>query len=109
MPTSLAQRKPARAYAYGQTFFTILSPRIQNYTIGIEPNSTVFLLRRRPVSSMITLPSRVVTMTPSAEAAGLTIHVRLMEGDDSQHVLSSIFKALGAALAEACSPARTTP
>ena len=43
-----------------------------------------------------------------AEAAGLTIHVRLMEGDDSQHVLSSIFKALGAALAEACSPARTT-
>ncbi len=23
---------------YGQTFFTILSPRIQNYTVGIEPN-----------------------------------------------------------------------
>lgn len=38
-----------------------------------------------------------------AEAAGLTIHVRLLEGDDSQHVLSAIFKALGAALAQACS------
>ena len=37
-----------------------------------------------------------------AEAAGLTIHVRLIEGEDSQHVLSAIFKALGAALAEAC-------
>jgi imidazoleglycerol-phosphate dehydratase len=37
-----------------------------------------------------------------AQAAGLTIHVRLMEGDDSQHVLSAIFKALGVALAEAC-------
>jgi imidazoleglycerol-phosphate dehydratase len=37
-----------------------------------------------------------------AEAAGLTIHVRLMEGEDSQHVLSAIFKALGAALAQAC-------
>jgi imidazoleglycerol-phosphate dehydratase len=37
-----------------------------------------------------------------AQAAGLTIHVRLMEGEDSQHVLSAIFKALGAALAEAC-------
>ena len=36
-----------------------------------------------------------------AEAAGLTIHVRLMEGEDSQHVLSAIFKALGAALADA--------
>lgn len=38
-----------------------------------------------------------------AGAAGLTIHVRLMEGEDSQHVLEAIFKALGAALAEACS------
>jgi imidazoleglycerol-phosphate dehydratase len=36
-----------------------------------------------------------------AESAGLTIHVRLMEGEDSQHVLSAIFKALGAALAQA--------
>jgi imidazoleglycerol-phosphate dehydratase len=36
-----------------------------------------------------------------AEAAGLTIHVRLIEGEDSQHVLSAIFKALGPALAQA--------
>jgi imidazoleglycerol-phosphate dehydratase len=36
-----------------------------------------------------------------ADAAGLTIHVRLIEGDDSQHVLSAIFKALGMALADA--------
>ena len=40
-----------------------------------------------------------------AEAAGLTIHVRLMEGEDSQHVLTAIFRALGAALAEACAEA----
>jgi imidazoleglycerol-phosphate dehydratase len=40
-----------------------------------------------------------------SEAAGLTIHVRLMEGEDSQHVLEAIFKALGAALAEACAAA----
>ncbi len=37
-----------------------------------------------------------------AESAGLTIHVRLMEGENSQHVLSAIFKALGVALAHAC-------
>jgi imidazoleglycerol phosphate dehydratase HisB len=36
-----------------------------------------------------------------ADAAGLTIHVRLIEGENSQHVLSAIFKALGVALARA--------
>jgi imidazoleglycerol-phosphate dehydratase len=35
-------------------------------------------------------------------AAGLTLHVRLIEGEDSQHVLEAIFKALGVALAQAC-------
>jgi imidazoleglycerol-phosphate dehydratase len=37
-----------------------------------------------------------------SKAAGLTIHVRLTEGENSQHVLSAIFKALGLALANAC-------
>jgi len=36
-----------------------------------------------------------------ATAAGLTLHVRLIDGEDSQHVLEAIFKALGAALADA--------
>jgi imidazoleglycerol-phosphate dehydratase len=36
-----------------------------------------------------------------AEAAGLTLHVRLIEGRDTQHVLDAIFKALGVALADA--------
>jgi imidazoleglycerol-phosphate dehydratase len=37
-----------------------------------------------------------------ADAAELTIHVRLIEGRDTQHVLDAIFKALGVALARAC-------
>jgi imidazoleglycerol-phosphate dehydratase len=37
-----------------------------------------------------------------SKAGGLTIHVRLTEGENSQHVLSAIFKALGLALANAC-------
>jgi len=41
-----------------------------------------------------------------AEGAGLTLHVRLISGDDTQHVLDSIFKALGVALAQACRPRR---
>jgi imidazoleglycerol-phosphate dehydratase len=39
-----------------------------------------------------------------AQAAGLTLHVRLVEGRDTQHVLEAIFKALGVALAQACRP-----
>jgi imidazoleglycerol-phosphate dehydratase len=37
-----------------------------------------------------------------AEGAGLTLHVRLIEGRDTQHVLEAIFKALGIALAQGC-------
>ena len=36
------------------------------------------------------------------EGAELTLHVRLLEGRDTQHVLDAIFKALGLALARAC-------
>ena len=39
-----------------------------------------------------------------ARGAGLTLHVRLIEGRDTQHVLAAIFKALGVALAQACRP-----
>src|SRR5436190_17233669 len=39
-----------------------------------------------------------------AQTAGLTLHVRLVEGRDTQHVLEAIFKALGVALAQACGP-----
>jgi imidazoleglycerol-phosphate dehydratase len=41
-----------------------------------------------------------------AQASGVTLHVRLIDGDDSQHVLEAIFKALGVALSQA---ARQTP
>jgi imidazoleglycerol-phosphate dehydratase len=38
--------------------------------------------------------------------ASLTLHVRLIDGSDTQHVLEAIFKALGVALAQACRPRR---
>ena len=37
-----------------------------------------------------------------AEGGGLTLHVRLMEGSEPEHVLEAIFKALGVALAQSC-------
>lgn len=43
-----------------------------------------------------------------AEGAGLNVHVRLHEGKDPEHVLGAIFKALGAALGQACRPAYAT-
>jgi imidazoleglycerol-phosphate dehydratase len=39
-----------------------------------------------------------------ADAAGLTLHVRLIEGEDADHVLEAIFKALGIALSRAIHP-----
>ena len=44
-----------------------------------------------------------------AHHAAITLHVRLLDGDDPQHVLESIFKALGAALAEACRARKEHP
>ena len=41
-----------------------------------------------------------------AQTAQLTLHVRLVEGSDTQHVLEAIFKALGVALAQALRPRR---
>jgi imidazoleglycerol-phosphate dehydratase len=41
-----------------------------------------------------------------ADGAGLTLHVRLIEGDDPDHVLEGIFKGLGVALAQSCRPRR---
>lgn len=38
-----------------------------------------------------------------AQGAGLTLHVRLVNGSDTQHVLEAIFKALGVALEQGCS------
>lgn len=38
-----------------------------------------------------------------ARGAGITLHVRLLEGEDEQNVLDAIFKALGAALGAAAS------
>ena len=41
-----------------------------------------------------------------AEGAGITLHVRLIAGDEAQHVLEAMFKALGVALSGACRPRR---
>jgi imidazoleglycerol-phosphate dehydratase len=44
-----------------------------------------------------------------AQAAGVVLHVRLVEGNDTEHVLNAIFKALGVALGTACNVATDKP
>ena len=44
-----------------------------------------------------------------AVGAGITLHVRLIAGDQAQHVLEAMFKALGVALSQACRPRRARP
>jgi imidazoleglycerol-phosphate dehydratase len=52
------------------------------------------------------LASDLVTLflNELAAAASLNVHIRLLEGRDPEHVLNAIFKALGAALGQACRP-----
>jgi imidazoleglycerol-phosphate dehydratase len=52
------------------------------------------------------VPSRF--LAELAQSAGINLHVRVVEGDDPQHVLAAMFKAVGAALGQACRPAPTT-
>ena len=40
-------------------------------------------------------------LTALTDSANLTLHVRLIEGENTDHVLEAIFKALGVALADA--------
>jgi imidazoleglycerol-phosphate dehydratase len=51
------------------------------------------------------VPSRFLAEV--AQSAGINLHVRVVEGDDPQHVLAAMFKAVGAALGQACRPAGT--
>ena len=41
-----------------------------------------------------------------AEGGRLTLHVRLVDGEDTQHVLDAIFKSLGVAIGQACGQPR---
>ena len=85
-----ASRRPTRRWRWSS------SRRRAGRSSSRTPTSP----RRAPAGCRPTSPRR--SSTSSREAAGLTIHVRLIEGEDSQHVLSAIFKALGIALADAC-------
>ena len=62
--------------------------------------------RLRASASATDIASRF--LAELAQAARINLHVRVVEGDDPQHVLAAMFKAVGAALGQACRPAAMT-
>jgi imidazoleglycerol phosphate dehydratase HisB len=104
--------------ALGEAFSTLLAARAATARgFGIAPSDEALAMvvverSGRPlVASNADLSSTragglqgdlaATVLDELAHAAGLTVHVRLIEGESSQHVLSAIFKALGIALARA--------
>ena len=62
---------------------------------------------RKPMgmfTGIVEFLGEVESLRVTTEGGGLTLHVRLIGGDDPEHVLESIFKALGVALAQSFRP-----
>ena len=70
----------------------------------IEVTDTALLSSNADFSGVGGLASNVVAvfLDELAEGAGLNVHIRVLEGKDPQNVLRAIFKALGAAIGQAC-------
>jgi imidazoleglycerol-phosphate dehydratase len=70
----------------------------------IEVSDTALLSSNADFSGVGGLKSDVVAvfLDELAEGAGLNVHIRVLEGKDPQNVLRAIFKALGAAIGQAC-------
>ena len=94
------------------------APRAVGYGAGFMPSAEALASVALEVSDTPLLVSNVDLTTARigglgtdvvrrflerlVEGAGLTLHVRLLNGTDTQHVLEAIFKALGVALRQAC-------
>ena len=118
-PGDSARDAPRAAHALGEALAGELrAARAQGYGSAVLPVDealahVVLEVSERPVlSSNVDLSEArvgglgtdLVTdfLLRFAEGAGITLHVRLIAGDDAQHVLEAMFKALGVALARAC-------
>jgi imidazoleglycerol-phosphate dehydratase len=78
----------------------------------VEVSDTALLSSNADFSGVGGLASDVVAvfLEELAEGAGLNVHIRVLEGKDPQNVLRAIFKALGAAIGQACrTPEGGTP
>jgi imidazoleglycerol-phosphate dehydratase len=120
-PTSSADAEIiSAARAFGETFAAPLRSEARGHGSAVMPADealaqVVLEVADRPVvySNVDLSQSRVAGLADDlaarflhefAESARVAMHVRLIEGTDTQHVLEAIFKALGVALAQACRP-----
>ena len=101
-----SRSEPTEPVAMGRPSFPRTRPSHMSRSRfpGGRSSSRTSISRRRASRAGRTI-SRRVSWT-SSQGAGLTLHVRLIDGGDTQHVLEAIFKALGVALAQAGRPRR---
>jgi imidazoleglycerol-phosphate dehydratase len=120
-PDSARAQIDAAGRALGETLMDALrAPGARGHGVGAVPADEALasvaldLAERALVVSNVDLSSVHVAgletdvvgsfLNELARGAGLALHVRLIHGDEEQHVLDSIFKALGSALGQACRP-----
>jgi imidazoleglycerol phosphate dehydratase HisB len=71
---------------------------------AIEVSERALLVANADFSGVGGLGKNVVRvfLEELSQGAGLNVHIRVLEGKDPQNVLRAIFKALGAAIGQAC-------
>ena len=71
--------------------------------VAVEASGTVLVASNADLTGAGGLGTDLAArfLASLAAAAALSLHVRLIEGENTDHVLEAIFKALGVALAEA--------
>jgi imidazoleglycerol-phosphate dehydratase len=76
--------------------------------VSIEVSAEPLVISNADFSGQLAggLANDVVTqfLNELATGAGLNVHIRVLEGKNPEHVIAAVFKALGAALGQACRP-----
>jgi imidazoleglycerol-phosphate dehydratase len=109
----------AAGAALGEALAPLLVPRAHGMGTMLSAEALAFVVVESSATALVVsnadlrgaggigadIASRFLTAL--ADAASLTLHVRLIEGEEPDHVLEAIFKALGVALATAVQDATT--
>ena len=99
---ALASLLPARAHGSG----VMLSAEALAM-VAVEASGTALVASNADLTGAGGLGTDLAArfLASLADAAGLALHVRLIEGENTDHVLEAIFKALGVALSVAAGAA----
>lgn len=89
---------------YG-TSFVPMDEALAMVSLDLSGRAYLFYEVKQPLTPMIGTYDSELTeefLRAFANHAGITLHVKLLHGKNSHHIVEAIFKALGRALGEAC-------